>query len=227
MSNAAASPPEGAEAPRSRALERRLRRRRQEARLRLRLVADSSLLSLHHASRAPAVSAAPASSQPSHGWQREAEELRALLAVVRVELDALLVLADDRIVRELAVTGTATAPASVVYVETGDAGDEMGVEDPVTEPVAATPPRCAACSGTGKWLFGQHCGKCSGSGLATPTVAGSNSVGRDLAGRVRRLQKERPAARARWVTYCGETHGGVKDPLMHTMASLRRFLLMV
>ena len=58
-------------------------------------------------------------------------------------------------------------------------------------------------------------------------VAGSNAVGRDLAERVRRLQKGRPAARAQWETYCGETLDGVKDPLKHTVASLRRFLLMV
>ena len=59
------------------------------------------------------------------------------------------------------------------------------------------------------------------------TVAGEFRVGRDLAEEVRRLQRERPDARAQWVTYCGETLGGVKDPLKHTVASLRRFLLMV
>ena len=41
--------------PRSHALERRLRRRRQEARLRLRLVADCAVLQSHHASEVPQV----------------------------------------------------------------------------------------------------------------------------------------------------------------------------
>ena len=59
------------------------------------------------------------------------------------------------------------------------------------------------------------------------TVAGNLRVGRDVAEEVRRLQRERPDARAQWETYCGETLGGVKDPLKHTVASLRRFLLMV
>ena len=90
MSNASAAPPECAEASRSRAQERRLRRRRQEARLRLRLVADSVLLSKHHASRTPAVSAAPAFPPPAHDWKREAEELRALLHDMRLQLNALL-----------------------------------------------------------------------------------------------------------------------------------------
>ena len=63
--------------------------------------------------------------------------------------------------------------------------------------------------------------------LELTTVAGSNSVGRDLAESVWHLQKVRPDARARWVAYCGETLGGVKDPLKHTIASLRRFLLLV
>jgi enoyl-CoA hydratase/carnithine racemase len=58
-------------------------------------------------------------------------------------------------------------------------------------------------------------------------VAGSLAAGHALAEIVRRLQRERPDARAQWETYCGETLGGVKDPLKHTVASLRRFLLMV
>ena len=85
MSSVSAAPPECDDAPRYRALERRLRRRRQEARLRLRLVADSVLLSKHHASRAPAVSAGPTSTPPAHGWRRKAEELRALLSYMRVQ----------------------------------------------------------------------------------------------------------------------------------------------
>ena len=58
-------------------------------------------------------------------------------------------------------------------------------------------------------------------------VAGDVATGRALAEEVRRLQRERPDARAQWVSYCGETLGGVMDPLKHTVASLRRFLLMV
>ena len=57
------------------------------------------------------------------------------------------------------------------------------------------------------------------------TVAGSTAEGRDLADEVRRLQKERPAARAQWATYCHERTNGVKDPLRHSVASLRNFLL--
>ena len=56
------------------------------------------------------------------------------------------------------------------------------------------------------------------------TDAGSNAVGRDLAEEVRRLQRERPDARAQWAAHCVVQTGGVKDPLKHTMASLRDFL---
>ena len=272
---------------------------------------------------------APAPSSPSHGWKREAEELRALLAVVREQLDALLA--------THAASSTAAAPASAENLETGDARGEMDVEDPEAEPATS---RCTVCSGTGKW-FGNRCGKCGGAGLVPPAaseaplpptvasaeplgglepalgaagpangpagaqlehaggvpanrptdprsrllqpglgedavaswpaaavppesrsaifarlraesvrhaegrmallalasaaaleaertlVAGSVATGRDLAEEVRRLQRERPDARAQWVTYCGEQFGGVKDPLKHTVASLRRFLSMV
>ena len=59
------------------------------------------------------------------------------------------------------------------------------------------------------------------------TVAGDFRVGRDLAEEVRRFQRERPDARAQLEIYCCETLGGIKDPMKHTVASLRRFLLMV
>ena len=127
--------------------------------MRLRLVADSSLLSQHHASRAPAVPAAPAPSSPPLGWKREAEELRALLAVVREQLDALLA--------THAASSTAAAPASAENLETGDARGEMDVEDPEAEPATA---RCTVCSGTGKW-FGNRCGKCGGGGLVFPAAS--------------------------------------------------------
>ena len=55
-------------------------------------------------------------------------------------------------------------------------------------------------------------------------VAGSTAEGRDLADVVRRLQKERPGARAQWATFCHEQTNGVKDPLRHSVASLRSFL---
>ena len=55
-------------------------------------------------------------------------------------------------------------------------------------------------------------------------VAGSIAEGRDLADEVRRLQKERPDARAQWAAYCHEQTNGVKDPLRHSVASLREFL---
>ena len=46
----------------------------------------------------------------------------------------------------------------------------------------------------------------------------------ELAEEVRRLQRDRPDARAQWAAHCVEQSGGVKDPLKHTMASLRDFL---
>ena len=55
-------------------------------------------------------------------------------------------------------------------------------------------------------------------------VAGSLAEGRDLAAEVRRLQRERPGARAEWAAYCEEQANGIKDPLRHSVASLREFL---
>ena len=55
-------------------------------------------------------------------------------------------------------------------------------------------------------------------------IAGSHGYGRYLAERVRRLQSERPDARAQWAAHCDAQFGGVKDPLRHTAASLRDFL---
>ena len=71
------------------AMERRLRRRRQEARLRLRLLADSVILAGHHASQPPALVAADAST-PWLGWKREASELRALVDALRAQVDSLV-----------------------------------------------------------------------------------------------------------------------------------------
>ena len=55
-------------------------------------------------------------------------------------------------------------------------------------------------------------------------IAGSTAEGRDLADEVRRLQRERPAARAEWAAYCVEQTNGIKYPLMHSVSSLRQFL---
>ena len=119
------------EAPlRSRALERRLRRRRQEARLRLRLVADSTLLARHHASRAPAVSAAPAAPPlDAHDWRQEAAELRALLRVMREQLDSVL-----------SLRGAASTSSQTVAVEPADvtAASPPGLTACATDPEAAT-----------------------------------------------------------------------------------------
>ena len=46
----------------------------------------------------------------------------------------------------------------------------------------------------------------------------------ELAEEVRRLQRERPDARAHWAAHCTAQSGGAKDPLRHSMASLRVFL---
>ena len=46
----------------------------------------------------------------------------------------------------------------------------------------------------------------------------------ELAEKVRRLQRECPDARAHWAAHCTAQAGGVKDPLRHSMASLRTFL---
>ena len=46
----------------------------------------------------------------------------------------------------------------------------------------------------------------------------------ELAEEVRRLQRESPDARALWAAHCTAQFGGVKDPLKHSMASLRDFL---
>ena len=56
------------------------------------------------------------------------------------------------------------------------------------------------------------------------TVAGSTAEGRDLAADVRRLQREHPGARAEWAAYCEEQANGIKDPLRHSVPSLREFL---
>ena len=46
----------------------------------------------------------------------------------------------------------------------------------------------------------------------------------ELAEEVRSRQRESPDARALWAAHCTAQAGGVKDPLRHSMASLRAFL---
>ena len=104
--------------PRSHALERRLRRRRQEARLRLRLVADCAVLQSHHASAAPAM--------PTQGSLRSelgllrtlVEELREELAVLRREAD----LAGAPVAKTAAVVATVEKVAALDAK--GKAGEE-------------------------------------------------------------------------------------------------------
>ena len=80
-------------AARSRALERRLRRRRWEARNRLRLVADAALLSGHYASQVPRMGAPAmtgdnvAGQQHLTGLQLQLYELRQELATLRRNLE--------------------------------------------------------------------------------------------------------------------------------------------
>ena len=72
----------GSHVARSPAMERRLRRRRQEARLRLRLLEDATLLASHHASALPsALGASP---------DAEIRALRSELAALRALVDKLL-----------------------------------------------------------------------------------------------------------------------------------------
>ena len=147
MSSVPAAPPECDEAPRSRALERRLRRRRQEARLRLRLVADSVLLSQHHASRVPTFSAAPASTPRANEWKREAVELRALLLDMREQLNAWLATrtASSTTAAPASAAGpTATLPGSGMTTESNknaesnkDTGDFKALEVDTGTPLAS------------------------------------------------------------------------------------------
>ena len=78
------------DAPRSPALERRLRQRRAEARVRFRILADSSLLSGHHASQLPRVAAAAAHTTELAGVLADIANLRAELEGVRTQLTTAL-----------------------------------------------------------------------------------------------------------------------------------------
>ena len=69
-------------AARSTAMERRLRLRRQEARLRLKLLADAALLEAHHASQAPRMASMPPCGPPAQ------PPLRVQLAALQARLDA-------------------------------------------------------------------------------------------------------------------------------------------
>ena len=69
-------------AARSTAMERRLRLRRQEARLRLKLLADAALLEAHHASQAPRMASMPPCGPPAQ------PPLRVQFAALQARLDA-------------------------------------------------------------------------------------------------------------------------------------------
>ena len=77
-----ASPPAATPVVRSAALERRLRQRRQEARIRARLACDGAILQCHHASQRPSAPAPPPSSLRLAlvVLQRQVEDLQATVA---------------------------------------------------------------------------------------------------------------------------------------------------
>ena len=86
------------------AMERRLRRRRQEARLRLRLLSDCACLERHHASAAPRLAHAAAAAPSELGeLRRVVETLLAQLTTMQAEVAALS--------RQAAGTAWVSAPA--------------------------------------------------------------------------------------------------------------------
>ena len=99
-------------APRSCAQERRLRRRRQEARIRLRLVADAAILAGHHASSPPRCQPP----QPVSVTQGELADLREEVRTLRAQLAALQARVDSPpgVLAEDAGSHVATKSVSVV-----------------------------------------------------------------------------------------------------------------
>ena len=172
----ASTAPAAVVAPRSPALERRLRQRRAEARIRLRILADSSLLSGHHASQVPRVAAAAARTSELAAVLADAASLRAELGDVRIQLAT--VLAEVAKLRGYLAPLPAPPPRPAED-HSGRHQPELGAvgpgllqperTEPSSGPAAATLP-CTACSGKGRSMFGP-CGKCSGSGLAPPAAS--------------------------------------------------------
>ena len=110
---------------RSRACERRLRKRRQEARLRLQLAADAALLAGHHASAPPSVLGVSS--------KAELEALRAEVAALRALVDKLVATAsrslnEPELKEELAQTlvEPSVEPSENVIIELpmGEEGSE-------------------------------------------------------------------------------------------------------
>ena len=81
-------------AARSAALVRRLRKRRQEARIRARLACDGAILLSHHASMPP-------SAPPAQPGQPASESLRAQVATLQAKFDALLAMVESMQQREV------------------------------------------------------------------------------------------------------------------------------
>ena len=110
--------------PRSPAHDRRLRQLRQNARLRLRLVADVALLSAHHASHPPVLVAAPLA-RAGPGWRHEAAALREQITDLRALVVALMAAHPLVAVEELLPATPSAAPAATsmdVEVEGGAPG---------------------------------------------------------------------------------------------------------
>ena len=109
---------------RSPALERRLRRRRQEARIRARLAADAGLLSAHHASAPPGASAPDLQAQV-HSLVSEVATLRLLVRTLATSVETLSARAEP----PSGVRGRRTAQAGV---PSGTAS-EGGMPGPASE----------------------------------------------------------------------------------------------
>ena len=115
------APPAG---PRSPAHDRRLRQLRQNARVRLRLVADVALLTAHHSSHPPVLVTAPLA-RAGPGWRHEAAALRELITDLRALVVALMAAHPLVAVEELLPATPSAAPAATsmdVEVEGGAPG---------------------------------------------------------------------------------------------------------
>ena len=97
--------------PRSPAHDRRLRQLRQNAKLRLRLVADVALLSAHHASHPPVLVAAPPA-RAGPGWRHEAAALREQITDLRALVVALMAAQPLVVVDVLLPATPSAAPAA-------------------------------------------------------------------------------------------------------------------
>ena len=133
----ASTAPAAVVAPRSPALERRLRQRRAEARIRLRILADSSLLSGHHASQVPRVAAAAARTTELAGVLADIANMRAELLSVRTQLTTALAEIDN--LRE-GVDALVEVTLDPAKLEKNVARGEMDVEAPEASGGDLVPP---------------------------------------------------------------------------------------